>query len=571
MTIEEAIRSRDLMCRFARSIMGTCVVAIVVFCGAGPTSAAAAGVDHYLQTIDLPPQCPVSASDAPVCQLSPARPNSYQASGDQYILFRIGWSDSMRASCDAYASNTTVTIVVDGRAANLVTLPCQLVANFNGDGVPYWVTDARYLSPPLPPGTHTASATVVYKAPVPYWSGCSMTPPCYSKSGLADNFSQTVTVMAAAQLASPSPGPSSSPDPSAVKPSPSPAPAPSSSADRAGPANPLQSSLASALVAPAAAFGSLLSVAGNTLIAIGLVLFVTFPSLLFNHTYDENHARLQAWWDRRFGFTRRLHQSAQQLRSSRRSTASFAAVVILGAILGGLLDPGFGVNSRTAALVLGILLAIVAGAAVHAMAAGAYRRLRGEVTGWALRALPSGLMVAGLCVLVSRVTEYLPGYLYGVIGGVAFAGQLAKREEGHVVAVSSAAILLSSVVAWLLWVPVTAAASQPGAGFAWVLLENFLAAVFVSGLVGLVIGLVPLRFLPGEKLVAWHRGAWAGMFAVAAFALVQIMLRPGSATAHTGTVPFWTTLGLFLAFGAVSVGFWGYFRVRAGDLKGGRD
>jgi hypothetical protein len=258
------------------------------------------------------------------------------------------------------------------------------------------------------------------------------------------------------------------------------------------------------------------------------------------------------------------------VHTSRRSTASFAAVVIVGAILGGLLDPEFGVNSRTAALVLGILLAIVAGAAVYALAAGAYRRLRGEGTSCELRALPSGLMVAGLCVLVSRVTGYLPGYLYGVIGGVAFAGQLAKREEGHLVAVSSAAILLTSVIAWLLWTPVTAAASQPGAGFAWVLLQNFLAALFVSGLVGLVIGLVPLRFLPGEKLAAWHRGAWAGMFALAAFALVQIMLRP-SATAHTGTVPFWTTLGLFLAFGAVSVGFWGYFLVRTGELpKGGR-
>jgi hypothetical protein len=327
--------------------------------------------------------------------------------------------------------------------------------------------------------------------------------------------------------------------------------------------NPSESSLASALVTPAAAFASPLSVAINAVTVVGLVLFITFPSLLFNRTYEENHARIRDWWERRLGWTKWMRQRAEQARRSRRSVASFAVVVVVGAFLGGLLDPRFGVNTRTAALVLGIFLAIVTGTAVYAVAAGVYRRLRGEPTRWALSALPSGLLVAGLCVLVSRVTGYLPGYLYGLIGGVAFAGHLAEREEGRIVAAASAAVLLTSVAAWLAWVPVTAAATQPGAGFVWALVQNFLAAVFVSGLVGLVIGLVPLQFLPGRKLAAWHWGAWAGVFAVAIFALVQIMLRPQSATAHVGTVPFWTTLGLFLVFGAASVTFWGYFRLRS--------
>jgi hypothetical protein len=376
----------------------------------------------------------------------------------------------------------------------------------------------------------------------------------------------TLNVVAGTLPPTPSPSPTSSPSSSPTTSSPGPAPAPSSSADRAGPVTPWQSSVATALVAPSTAFSSRLSVAINALIVVALVMFVTFPSLLFNQTYDQNHARIQAWWEQRLGWTRRLRRRTQRVSSSTRGTASFAAVVVVGALLGGLLDPGFGVNRRTATLVLGIVLAMVTGAVVSAVAVAVYRRLRGKPRHWELRALPTGLLVAGLCVFVSRLTGYLPGYLYGVIGGVAFAGALAKREEGHVVAASSAAILLTSIVSWLLWVPVTTRASQPGAGFAWALLQNFLAAVFVSGLVGLVIGLVPLRFLPGEKLATWHWGVWAGVFAVAAFALLQIMLRPESETTHVAAAPLWTTLGLFLAFGTASVAFWGYFRVRVREL-----
>jgi hypothetical protein len=129
---------------------------------ATPTAA-----DRYLETIDLPPLCPVSAHDAPVCQVSPVPPNDGQATSVEYILFRIGWADAMRASCDAYVRNTTVTMTVDGQPRSLVTLPCQHVVNFNGSGGPGWVTDARYLSPPLPPGTHTVAAQVVYNAAVP--------------------------------------------------------------------------------------------------------------------------------------------------------------------------------------------------------------------------------------------------------------------------------------------------------------------------------------------------------------------------------------------------------------------
>jgi F0F1-type ATP synthase assembly protein I len=304
----------------------------------------------------------------------------------------------------------------------------------------------------------------------------------------------------------------------------------------------------------------------NALLVLLLVVLVVFPSQLFNRTYEENHEAITSWVQRRMPWTAAARGGRARWRRAGRGAAAFAVVIVVGALLGTLLDTTVGFNARSAALFLGLALAMVLMISVAAAAIALYRRLRGHPAHWELRALPSALVVTAVCVLVSRVTSFHPGYLYGVIGGVAFAGRLGRHEEGHTVAVASLATLVVAVAAWLAWVPVADAASRPGAGFQLALAEDFLAGVFVGGLVGVVIGLVPLRFLPGQKLAAWHWGAWAAVFAVAAMGLLQVMLRPQSAAVHGGGVPFWTTLGLFLAFGAASVGFWGYWRLRSAEV-----
>jgi hypothetical protein len=328
------------------------------------------------------------------------------------------------------------------------------------------------------------------------------------------------------------------------------------------PLNSSQSSFGTSLPTPAAAFALPVWLAINAVVVLALVLLVVFPSQLFNLTYEQNHDQIRSWWERRMHWAARLRNHVRRIRGSRRGLAAFAAVAVTGGFLGALLDPGFGANTRTLALALGAVLAIVFGAAVTATANIAYRKCRHMEVRVELHALPTGLLIAALCVLISRVTQFQPGYLYGLVGGVVFAGHLARREEGQLVAVSSVATLIVAVSAWLIWVLADGAASRQGAGFGLAFLENFLAAVFVSGLVGLVIGLVPLRFLPGERLAAWHWGAWSAVFAVAALALLQIMLRPESATAHAASAPILVTAGLFVGFGAASILFWLYFRVR---------
>ncbi len=323
------------------------------------------------------------------------------------------------------------------------------------------------------------------------------------------------------------------------------------------------STVGGSLATPATLLGASLGSLVSALITVALILLITFPSQLFNRTYDENHTRIRAWWEHRMRWLGRMRRRDAHVDPSLRGLLSFTVVLAAGGVLAATLDPGFGMNLRSLALFIGAVLAIVAGVTVSALAAGIYRSTNHHVGHWRLRALPSALLIAVACVLVSRITDFQPGYLYGLIGGVVFTGRLNAVQEGHEVAVASLGTLAASIAAWLLWVPVSSAAAADPSNFGLALSENFLAALFLSGMVGLVISLVPLRFLPGERLAQWHWGAWAALFGVACLAVIEVMLRPQTRPAHQSFAPFWTTLGLFLAFGVASVLFWAYFKVRS--------
>lgn len=119
-----------------------------------------------------------------------------------------------------------------------------------------------------------------------------------------------------------------------------------------------------------------------------------------------------------------------------------------------------------------------------------------------------------------------------------FGRALAKHEEGHLVAIGSIFKVVLAILAWLAWDAVTDHATKQGSFFGTVLLDDFLASLFVSSLVGTLISLFPLRFLPGHKLQSWHRGAWAATFLVTLFVLVQVLLRPHGGRRPTARLPW---------------------------------
>jgi hypothetical protein len=331
-----------------------------------------------------------------------------------------------------------------------------------------------------------------------------------------------------------------------------------SSGTEPNPNAPAVSTIASSIATPSQAFVSVGHTVVSAAIAVGIILFITFPAALFNKTLEENYDEIRDAWDRRFGWARRLRNRVA--RAGNQRWVAFVLVLLIGAVLGGLLDPRFGFN-RTSAITFGaVVLAILVGMTVPALVNMAYRRSRHLGHHAVLHALPAGLAVAALCVLVSRLSQFQPGYLYGVIAGIVFTDTLARREQGHAVAFATLTSISIAVIAWLLWIPVHTAATGQSAAALLVLVTDFLGALFAGGLVASVLSLLPFRFLPGGALLAWHKGAWAAIFGVALFGIIEIMLRPENG--HASSAPLVTTIVLLAVAGALSVGFALYFSRR---------
>jgi hypothetical protein len=210
------------------------------------------------------------------------------------------------------------------------------------------------------------------------------------------------------------------------------------------------------------------------------------------------------------------------------------------------------------------LLGIVVGLFVIVLAfelplARAQRRLLNDPG--KVRALPATIVVGVVCVIASRVTNFQPGYLYGLVAGYVFTRELNHGDEAHAHVWTVAWMLFISLSAWLALPLIDQNFSaQPMLD---ILLSSALATIFVSGLEGLLFELVPLRFLRGEVVFAWRRSVWAVLFLVSAFLFAWIMLTPSVGyLGSTRTSPLLPAVILFVAFGVLSVAFWAYFRFR---------
>jgi len=306
---------------------------------------------------------------------------------------------------------------------------------------------------------------------------------------------------------------------------------------------------AAALARPDEVSTDPLILAQSALLALVIVLLMPFPASLFNSTLEEHYDEVRGWFPR----------LPRGLGTFWGSWLGVAAFVAISALLYGFLDPDFGPSAESAAEVVGIGIGILLTAVAFQLPQ--LLAHRGEA-GTRLRVLPGTIVVALVCVVISRLTGFLPGYVYGLILGFAFASELSPAGEARRTAAAGGLMLALAVVAWLA----SAALGDPAADPAipGIVLQTVLAALVVGGLEGVVFGLLPLRFLQGEVLFGWNRLAWCVLFGHGVFAFAHVLINPASGyLADSSRTPLLTIVALFVGFAIVSFAFWGYFRFRA--------
>jgi hypothetical protein len=295
-----------------------------------------------------------------------------------------------------------------------------------------------------------------------------------------------------------------------------------------------------------------------------LIPLIVFPSHLFNSTIEANYDEIRGWFRRRPTSAPPVDPLAISTGSRWRGWPGFLGFTLASSILYGFLDPAFGWNRASALQLLILLLSTVILTLAFAVPTRRYMKKVHADEGY-LKVLPGALVFALICVIASRLAQFQPGYFYGVIAGFAFTRTLSKPDEGKAAARAGAFLLVLALAAW----GVMSTLSLEGASLAPAVLRAVLGGLFVGGVEGLVFGMLPLRFMSGEKLWAWNKPLWTALMGAGLFIFVHVLLNPEAEyLANPNYIPLGTVVGLFATFGMWSVAFWAYFRYRRTPTSG---
>ncbi|MEO6350578.1 MAG: FGLLP motif-containing membrane protein, partial [Candidatus Limnocylindrales bacterium] len=237
------------------------------------------------------------------------------------------------------------------------------------------------------------------------------------------------------------------------------------------------------------------------------------------------------------------------------------AFILASALTYAFLDPTFGFSLNSVATFAGIALGLVVVLLAYGIPLIWFSRTGGLAL--SVRALPETLLVAIICVVISRVVNFQPGYLYGLVIGFFFATNIPRDKEGRAEATAAAGSLLVAFFAWVGLALLRGGAGAADESLVTATLEAASVTIVVAGLENAVFAMLPLRFLPGSAVYAWDRRVWAVLIGLGLFGFAHVLLNPSAGyLADTTRTSFFTLLVLLIGFGATSVAFWGWFRFR---------
>lgn len=287
-----------------------------------------------------------------------------------------------------------------------------------------------------------------------------------------------------------------------------------------------------------------------------------FPSEWLDSTYAENRERIQARARKRFP---RMFIDREKEKSTVRrvtiGTMLFIGFILFAGLINSFLDKGFGLNRTTMWLFLGqcVGVGIVTITSQILILLGGLREHR-KVH---MHVLVGGMIIAIVCVSVSRAVGLSPGYCYGLIAVFVLRPHTDQRDWGRLHAIASVCVLVVSTAAFFLTVPVFHAATSSHPSPFWLILDPALNVTFLGGFASLAFGMFPLPFLPGRHVRAWNKWAWMVITTVGLIGFVAVLLSPGSGSPsevqHIALVPLIVAFGLF-ALG--SLAFMAYFHLR---------
>lgn len=266
-----------------------------------------------------------------------------------------------------------------------------------------------------------------------------------------------------------------------------------------------------------------ITIATNLAMSLGLLFLILLAATIFNQTLEENHGALARIFGRfagPFGFL--LGRDATGDGNRAASLVRLGVILLIVAAIYSGLDSEFGFNKSTAALVIsmtlgvGLLTLLYEGAQVLVAP-------RAIGTTGRLEPLPVGIIVAGVSVLITRVTDLHPGIVLGVVAG-AIVPTSDPRDQGRLVFVAVVGVLILSLVSLALVDGFREFGSTHATDWWAAIPETVAVTLFIGGIEGLLLNMLPVEFMEGRALWEWSKLAWLGVAATVTFLFFHVVV-----------------------------------------------
>lgn len=313
------------------------------------------------------------------------------------------------------------------------------------------------------------------------------------------------------------------------------------------------------------------------LLTLVLVVLLALPTALLNSASSTGADKVAAWRAsvvaRRAalgsGLPTGLRATGEKVRAwwARASTAKrglplAAATLLVAAVLSGFVDPDFGTGASTPrvllSIVLGFTLEVLLGWV--AMLILLPRIIAGVDARLDVR--PATLLIVLGAVIVTRLTGFEPGIVFGLVAGVAVGATLATAARVRIALAGLGWGYGLALLAWLTYAALepavldAASASPDGLPpLGLVLLREALATMTMAGIAALPVALVPVRGLTGHEVWMWSKSIWAALYAIGLLSFFLVLMPMPFAWAGVEAA-LATWIAGYLIYAGVAVALW---------------
>jgi hypothetical protein len=288
-------------------------------------------------------------------------------------------------------------------------------------------------------------------------------------------------------------------------------------------------------------------VSTNIALAMATIIVMLATAAIFNNTLEENDHIIRGWFEKIWspfsgvvsGFS--LLGGALAEKSWMRILIGPLVVVSLAAVLYALEEPSFGFNDETVILTLSFMSTFVVLTYVYdggQLVVTNYYGLPGTI-----RIFPAGVLMAVICVALTRIQGFQPGLVFGFVAAHALTApvMMTKRQKGMQILWPILALLATAVIAWLAIEPAREIAKDGDTMWS-ALPESVAVGIFLAGIQSAFLMMIPIKFMDGHKLMEWNKFAWGGVAIVSGFIFWHAMMNEEKesleALGQTGSATF---------------------------------